>query len=84
MNNINLLNQPGFNFNLSSEQTKLYYDPQVPKNDESDDEISNCQSEGGNKNYNNGRWNQNEHYKFLKGCLLFGNNWKKVFFIFYI
>ena len=26
----------------------------------------------------NGRWNQDEHIRFIKGCLLYGNNWKKV------
>jgi SHAQKYF class myb-like DNA-binding protein len=26
----------------------------------------------------NGRWKQEEHFRFIKGCLLFGNNWKKV------
>lgn len=26
----------------------------------------------------NGRWSPQEHFRFLKGCLLFGNNWKKV------
>lgn len=28
--------------------------------------------------YRNGRWHPNEHYRFIKGCLLYGNNWKKV------
>ena len=27
---------------------------------------------------NNGRWAQNEHFRFLAGCLRYGNNWKKV------
>jgi SHAQKYF class myb-like DNA-binding protein len=26
----------------------------------------------------NGRWNKEEHIRFIKGCLLYGNNWKKV------
>ena len=26
----------------------------------------------------NGRWTNEEHIRFLKGCLLYGNNWKKV------
>ena len=26
----------------------------------------------------NGRWKQEEHFRFIKGCLLFGNNWKKI------
>ena len=25
-----------------------------------------------------GRWNENEHFLFLKGCLLYGNNWQKI------
>jgi SHAQKYF class myb-like DNA-binding protein len=30
------------------------------------------------KNYRNGRWNCEEHKKFLKALILFGNNWKKI------
>lgn len=26
----------------------------------------------------NGRWRNEEHIRFIKGCLLFANNWKKV------
>ncbi len=25
-----------------------------------------------------GRWNENEHFLFLKGCLLYANNWQKI------
>ena len=28
--------------------------------------------------FRNGRWMATEHNRFLKGCLLYGNNWKKV------
>ena len=28
--------------------------------------------------YLNGRWTFDEHVRFLKGCILYGNNWKKV------
>ena len=31
-----------------------------------------------NSNGNNGRWGTNEHKRFLQGCLLYKNNWKKV------
>lgn len=31
-----------------------------------------------NENYKTGRWHPNEHTRFIKGCLLYGNNWKKV------
>lgn len=61
------------NFNQDSYQM---YDRQMNfqrfENDEDDN------------SYNkNGRWSPHEHLRFLKGCLLFGNNWKKVYsFIF--
>lgn len=32
-----------------------------------------------NEDYRTGRWHPSEHYRFVKGCLLHGNNWKKVF-----
>jgi SHAQKYF class myb-like DNA-binding protein len=42
-------------------------------------------NENKNKNENednitgqNGRWDKNEHLRFLGGCLQYGNNWKKV------
>ena len=31
-----------------------------------------------NSNGNNGRWGKAEHLRFLAGCLLYKNNWKKV------
>ena len=31
-----------------------------------------------NSNGNNGRWEKKEHLRFLAGCLLYKNNWKKV------
>ena len=37
-----------------------------------------------NGDYKTGRWEKNEHYKFLKGCLLYGNNWKKVKIFFFV
>lgn len=27
-----------------------------------------------------GRWTQEEHFSFIKGCLIFGKNWNKVRF----
>ena len=29
-------------------------------------------------NHQTGRWLLSEHSRFIKGCLMFGNNWKKV------
>ena len=31
-----------------------------------------------NEEYRTGRWHPSEHYRFIKGCLQYGNNWKKV------
>jgi hypothetical protein len=31
-----------------------------------------------NDKYKNGRWQPEEHVRFIKGCLLYGNNWRKV------
>ena len=31
-----------------------------------------------NNNHSDGRWNLEEHMRFIKGCLLYGNNWKKI------
>ena len=30
------------------------------------------------KNINEGRWNKNEHQKFVTACFTYGCNWKKV------
>ena len=40
------------------------------------DEVNNALTSS--SSYLNGRWSYEEHIRFLKGCLLFGNNWKKV------
>lgn len=33
-----------------------------------------------NELYRSGRWQPSEHIRFIKGCLQYGNNWKKVSF----
>jgi hypothetical protein len=30
------------------------------------------------EHYRTGRWQPTEHVRFIKGCLQYGNNWKKV------
>ena len=35
-------------------------------------------SEENEDNLQKGRWNNDEHIRFIKGCLLYKNNWKKV------
>ena len=34
--------------------------------------------ESDEKYYKYGRWTKDEHNKFIKGLILFGNNWKKI------
>jgi hypothetical protein len=43
--------------------------------DNSDSVDSNNEEDG---NYKTGRWHPNEHKRFIRGCLQYGNNWKKV------
>lgn len=38
----------------------------------------NNSNEEKNQNERQGRWLQSEHFRFLKGCLLYGNNWGQV------
>jgi hypothetical protein len=46
---------------------------------ESQEEIgSMSSSRDDNNDFRNGRWQPFEHLRFIKGCLLYGNNWKKV------
>jgi hypothetical protein len=33
-------------------------------------------------NYKEGRWDSEEHQKFVKSCIIYGNNWRKVIIIF--
>lgn len=68
-NNTQILNQP------------------IQDNIKVENNVNSTQNEDGldfdNKNEeniagNNGRWRNNEHMRFLQGCLQYGNNWKKV------
>jgi hypothetical protein len=42
------------------------------------DSINDNSREEDSSQFRTGRWHPNEHIRFIKGCLLFGNNWKKV------
>ena len=44
----------------------------------SNEQIKNKNTENNNGIHSDGRWNNEEHIRFIKGCLKFGNNWKKV------
>jgi SHAQKYF class myb-like DNA-binding protein len=41
-------------------------------------QIKNKNTEINNGTHSDGRWNSDEHKRFIIGCLLYGNNWKKV------
>ena len=62
----------------------LYYTKYHPyiekniKNNINNESMELNEDENDNNNIINGRWSQEEHLSFIKGCLLFGNNWKEV------
>ena len=47
-------------------------------NENNNESLELNEDENDNNNILNGRWSQKEHLLFIKGCLLYGNNWKKV------
>ena len=72
--------------NKDINQTELLTQPKEEKDKEEiikEENIKEEQNELDNKleensNGNNGRWGKSEHMRFLAGCLLYKNNWKKV------
>lgn len=44
----------------------------------SDDFMSDNEASEMNEDYKTGRWHPDEHHRFIRGCLQYGNNWKKV------
>ena len=70
--------------NISDKNYLLYYTKYHPymggnnKNNIDNESLGINEDENDNNNIINGRWSQKEHLLFLKGCLLYGNNWKKV------
>ena len=71
MNNI-VIKKPLLNFKILKNNE--------PNNKSKIDNNINVNSSFESKNIpeNTGRWELNEHIRFLKGCLQFGNNWKKI------
>ena len=47
-------------------------------NDNNNESLELNEDENDNNNILNGRWSQKEHLLFIKGCLLYGNYWKKI------
>ena len=50
----------------------------INNNENGNESIELNEDENDNNNIINGRWSQKEHLLFIKGCLLYGNYWKKV------
>jgi len=71
---------------LNNNDFLLYYTKYRPydsgnnsnNNENNNDSIELNEDENDNNNILNGRWSQKEHLLFIKGCLLYGNYWKKV------
>ena len=66
--------------NPSNQEDLVLYNTIHPIHNSIDDKDSNNSLNFGDEKEENlnGRWNQEEHIRFIKGCLLYGNNWKKV------
>jgi hypothetical protein len=65
-----------FNFTRNLNTIRAEMMNNINDHNELDDSLS--QDNSNNENYRNGRWQPCEHYRFIKGCLQYGNNWKKV------
>jgi SHAQKYF class myb-like DNA-binding protein len=63
-----------------NQEDLVLYNTILPIHNSIDDKDSNNYLNFGDEKEENlnGRWNQEEHIRFIKGCLLYGNNWKKV------
>jgi SHAQKYF class myb-like DNA-binding protein len=67
--------------NFQNETPLLSQQEQEIKNENEntvDNEKKNKNENEDNITGQNGRWDKNEHLRFLGGCLQYGNNWKKV------
>ena len=64
--------------NLNNSEMKIKVSLNKDNSLINNDQIKNQKIEKNNIIHSDGRWNPEEHIRFIKGCLLFGNNWKKV------
>ena len=68
-------------FNSEEKKKKKNDSPRQSINENNIQTSSSSNEEENNKtieNFNNGRWTEEEHKKFLEGILEYGNEWKKV------
>lgn len=61
-------------------QTKNMLNKKNKQEDSSEEGVNsgNSSREEENDQFRTGRWQPQEHFRFIKGCLMYGNNWKKV------
>ena len=74
------MNNSNTNENIIHSQTKnfLQVDRFTQNLHENNNNNHSESSKGEQNNYKTGRWNNTEHLRFIQGCLLHGNNWRKV------
>lgn len=74
------MNNPNKNENIIQFQTNNNVQlDRFSQNILGNNNINNSESSKGDHiNYKTGRWNNTEHMRFIQGCLLHGNNWRKV------
>ncbi len=64
---------------IIDDSVKLESDPIENEDDRTVTDLSSIVvKESDETNYRNGRWTTEEHKKFIKALILYGNNWKKV------
>ena len=73
-------NQNNKNYLLYYTQYHPYLESNIKNGDNIENESLELNEDENDNNNNiiNGRWSQKEHLLFIKGCLLYGNNWKEV------
>ena len=64
--------------NLNNSEMKIKVSLNKDNSLINNDQIKNQNIEKNNGTHSDGRWNTEEHIRFIRGCLLYGNNWKKV------
>lgn len=69
-------------FNIKNDNNNITNTAKKQKPDDSSDDMMSgnemSNEDENNDQYRTGRWHHSEHLRFIKGCLLHGNNWKKV------
>ena len=74
-----MLDEKDISKQQNTSEQKDQSNPESIKEDNNNEKLSENENKlEENSNGNNGRWGKTEHLRFLAGCLLYKNNWKKV------